>query len=131
MSELLESLPPADPTVTCSRELRDRVLADFENYHAKRAQKRILRRVSVIATIGLIFSLAAYTTFHRLAPKMDPIHYVQDAQKVPHPGIPPKPPQIKPEPLEQPALQRHLPPRYPKYQQKLPKKVGGGNYELL
>src|SRR5258708_34831336 len=130
MSEQIEFLPPADPNVTCSRELRDRVLADFQNYHATRARKRTLRRVSVMAAIGLVLMALTYAKFHRLAPKMDPINVVDKDRNVQH-GIRPKPPVITPEPLQVPAWQRNLPPRYPKYPQKLPKKVGGGNYELL
>jgi hypothetical protein len=130
MSEQIEFLPPADPNVTCSRELRDRVLADFEHYHATRARKRIGRRVSVIATIGLILMALTYAKFHRLSPKLNPIEMVDKERNIQH-GIPPKPPYIIPAPLQVPAWQRHLPPLYPRYPQKLPKKVGGGNYQLL
>ncbi len=130
MSEQIEFLPPADPNVTCSSELRDRVLADFQNYHATRARKRTLRRVSVIGSVGLVLMFCTYMTFRRLAPKMDPMHMINADRNIQH-GIPPKPPNIKPERLDRPALQENLPPRYPKYPQKLPKKVGGGNYELL
>jgi hypothetical protein len=85
--------------------------------------------MTVIGSIGLILMLYTYMTFHRLSPKMDPINYVNKERNIPH-GIPPKPPYITPPPLDQPAIQRHLPPLYPRYPQKLPKNVRG-NYQLL
>ena len=90
----------------------------------------VLFSAMILAVIGLILLAVTYKTFHPLSSKMDPINYVNKDTNIQH-GIPPKPPNIKPERLDRPALQENLPPRYPKYPQKLPKKVGGGNYELL
>ena len=52
-----EWLPPADPNVTCSPELRTRVLNDFEAYHRDRRRRRLVTRLLV--TVGVTLAVAA------------------------------------------------------------------------
>jgi hypothetical protein len=109
-----------------SPKSRARVIRGMKRYRFWRVAKRPV----ILAAIGLILMALTYAKFHRLSPKMNPMDVVDKERNVQH-GIPPKPPYIIPAPLQVPAWQRHLPPLYPRYPQKLPKKVGGGNYQLL
>ena len=100
-------------------------MREFRNYHKARTRRRTRIRMTVIGSIGLVLMFCTYLTFHRLAPKMDPIHYVNTERNVQH-GIPPRQPDINLPSPTQPAVQENVPPRYPKHPQKLPKKVGRG-----
>src|SRR5258708_2403262 len=99
MTQQIEFLPPEDPNITCSPALRTRVMHEFKNYDKALRRKRTRIRMTVIGSIGLVLMLSTYMTCHRLAPKMDPIHVVEKEQNVQH-GIRPKPPVIRPEPLD-------------------------------
>ena len=140
VTRIMKEVPEAQVCgVLCERRpgktLGKRMRAFLQNL--KRREFLEYATGKVVRNIGNTISSAGTSLLHlvhsgspRHAPEMDPINVVNKDRNFQH-GIPPKPPNIKPEPLDQPAVQRHLPPRYPKYPQKLPKKVGGGNYELL
>jgi len=49
--------------------------------------------MTVIGSIGLVLMFFTYMTFHRLAPKMDPMHVINADRNIQH-GIPPKPAEI-------------------------------------